>query len=60
MSDNDRWFAWIGKVMCVFALCVVALLTAYAVWQLVAADQSYQHDTTPLAAPPTPTKGGTK
>lgn len=52
MTD-DTFFAWIGKAMTVFALCVVAVLVAYALQALYQADQSYQHDTTPLLAPDT-------
>lgn len=54
---EDRFFAWIGKAMTVFALLVVAVLVAYALQDLYHADQSYQYDDTPLLAPDTVRKG---
>lgn len=50
---DDRFFTWIGKAMSVFGLLVVAALVGYALTELYRADQSYQYDTTPLAAPDT-------
>jgi hypothetical protein len=57
MTPDDKFFAFLGKVMTVFALVVVVALTSYAIAQLYLIDQSYVTDTTPLLAPDsTPSK----
>ena len=49
MSADDRFFAWIGKAMSVFALLVVALLVAYALHELYVADVEIAQPTFTMA-----------
>ena len=51
MTEDDRFFTWIGKAFALLSFVVVGLLVGYALSELYRADQSYQHDTTPLQAP---------
>ena len=58
-GDND-FLSSFGKFVCVASFLFVFLCAWVGLLLIYNADQSYQHDTTPLLAPPTPTKGGTK
>lgn len=56
MTDDDRFFVWIGRGMALFGLVVVVTLTVYSLTQLRQADLDSDKPTFTVAPDSTPRK----